>query len=500
MPNRFFDPQSLSCKTLRTVSFAAILTLLSSSAEAGFKPVGFQWVAPQEATAPVVSPAPAAPGAMPAPMLAPAPTNGNGPEIISPIVIEGAPTSPPAPANGMPGNMPPASQPSMQPLPPASDLGIPSSASQMSAAPSAPVPPPPAMPGEMNAITTPNPPPDMSAANAAGNAAPAIPPSPVLMGGDIGQPSSAPEPVASPPATELTSAPPPLPMPPQPMAEAMPVNTQQPTVQPPMTSAMSSPPVDSGMIVQGFANSVPLAVGLRQVLPPGYGFSIDQDVDLGTLVSFQGGKPWRETLQEMLQPANLMMREEDKMVAISRTQPVATMIPPPAVPATASSPQIASAAAPSTSNPAPLLAEPPPSSAIRTNSALMSNGPYRPKPNLAQPSVPKLPLPSPSPLISSLHVAPAPIVDTWAASRGDTLHKVLQEWSRHANVEFQWSSEYDYPLQASVSFTGTFEEAVRGLLSGFEEAHPQPVAELHSNSGAGQMVLVVQTRGNSYSD
>jgi Toxin co-regulated pilus biosynthesis protein Q len=92
------------------------------------------------------------------------------------------------------------------------------------------------------------------------------------------------------------------------------------------------------------------------------------------------------------------------------------------------------------------------------------------------------------------------MVDTWTASRGDTLHKVLEDWSHRAGAEFEWSAEYDYPLQASVSFTGTYEEAVRSLLSGFEEAHPQPVAELHANPGAGQMVLVIQARGNSYTD
>ena len=73
-------------------------------------------------------------------------------------------------------------------------------------------------------------------------------------------------------------------------------------------------------VVQGFANNVPLAVALREILPPGYGFSIDQDVDLGTLVSFQGGKSWRETLQSMLQPADLVMREQSEMVAIGRSQ------------------------------------------------------------------------------------------------------------------------------------------------------------------------------------
>ena len=88
----------------------------------------------------------------------------------------------------------------------------------------------------------------------------------------------------------------------------------------------------------------------------------------------------------------------------------------------------------------------------------------------------------------------------WEAQNGVTLHRVLEDWCRRAHVDLDWLAEYDYPLQASVRFNGTFEEAVRDLLIGFEGAHPQPVAELHSNTHAGQMVLVVQARGNTNSD
>ena len=88
------------------------------------------------------------------------------------------------------------------------------------------------------------------------------------------------------------------------------------------------------------------------------------------------------------------------------------------------------------------------------------------------------------------------VVESWDAERGDSLRKVIERWARRADVEINWMAEYDYPLQASVHFTGTFEDAVRNLLTGFETAHPQPVAELHSNTRMGQTVLVVTTRGN----
>jgi hypothetical protein len=104
---------------------------------------------------------------------------------------------------------------------------------------------------------------------------------------------------------------------------------------------------------------------------------------------------------------------------------------------------------------------------------------------------------APSVEIPSVNVNSA---EGWTAERGDTLRKVLIDWCRHAGVELQWLAEYDYPIEASAHFNGGFEDAVRNLLAGFDSARPQPIGELHTNPNAGQKVLVVQARGNSYSN
>jgi hypothetical protein len=233
-------------------------------------------------------------------------------------------------------------------------------------------------------------------------------------------------------------------------------------VQPPSGGAL--PPSAAGAsvstqeeIVHGFAKSVPLAVALRQILPAGYSFSIDQGVDMGTMVSFQGGRPWRETLRDALKPAGLVMREKGRMIGIGYEN--GEVVSPPLAKTSVYIP--ADALPPTTrmyADTRPVVVEPPASPPARS-------GP-----------------------------------GTWTAQHGDSLHKVLEEWCRRSNVEFDWLAEYDYPVEASVSFNGTFEDAVRGLLAGFESAHPQPVAELHSNPRVGQMVLVVQTRGNTNTD
>lgn len=93
-----------------------------------------------------------------------------------------------------------------------------------------------------------------------------------------------------------------------------------------------------------------------------------------------------------------------------------------------------------------------------------------------------------------------PVAQSWTAEKGRLLKDVIEDWGRKAGVDVSWQAEYDYPLQASVSFMGSFEEAVRGILVGFQEAQPQPVAYLYNSQSGGQAVLVVQARGNNYTE
>ena len=253
--------------------------------------------------------------------------------------------------------------------------------------------------------------------------------------------------------------------------EPMPMPAQRPVPAPaPMMAAQMAPtpvaaPASMDRPVQGFANNVPLSVALRQILPPDYGFSMSQDVDLSTLVSWRGGRPWRETLQAMLQTVGLTMQEQAQMINVSHLNGYQQ---PSAMPPVVSNPQPGTYA---------------PMEPVIDHTMQAPIGAMVGEPVMAQPPTPT-----------------GPIVDTWTANRGDTLRKVLEDWTHRANIELSWLAEYDYPIQASVVMTGSFEDAVRNLLTGFQEAKPQPFASLHNNPGAGQTVLVVETRGNNYSD
>jgi hypothetical protein len=85
-------------------------------------------------------------------------------------------------------------------------------------------------------------------------------------------------------------------------------------------------------------------------------------------------------------------------------------------------------------------------------------------------------------------------IRTWRGVRGDSLRTIMTDWSEDAGVEVYWASQFDYPLDSSVRFTGTFEEAVKNLLSGLRDARPRPVARLHPNLPDGPPVLVLETQ------
>ena len=68
----------------------------------------------------------------------------------------------------------------------------------------------------------------------------------------------------------------------------------------------------------GFGRDLPLALALSQVVPPEYSYAFGQNVDVGSTVSWQGGKPWNEVLNEMLAPSGMVSIIQDRQVTIVR--------------------------------------------------------------------------------------------------------------------------------------------------------------------------------------
>lgn len=255
------------------------------------------------------------------------------------------------------------------------------------------------------------------------------------------------------------------------------------------TAGSVTPQLATEPVIEGFADQVPLTVALQQILPQGYGYTLGDGVNPGQLVSWRGGRPWNVVLNDVLGQSGLSYNLNDKLVMINGMGAAPTVVAgvpgqPYAAPVPVAPPYAAPYAAPVPVAP-PVMAQQPVPVAIAP-------------PMMEVPVAVPQGLPQPEPL--QIENPPVFVPQVWEARPGQTLRQLLQEWSARAGVELNWAAEYDYPVMASLNMTGTFEEAVRVLLGGFDAARPTPRARLHYNPAAGQSVLIVEATGNHYGE
>lgn len=65
-------------------------------------------------------------------------------------------------------------------------------------------------------------------------------------------------------------------------------------------------------VVEGFGKDMPLVMVLGQIVPAKYAYSFGKGVNPGALVSWDGGKPWNEVLQSVLDPLGIGMSVENQ--------------------------------------------------------------------------------------------------------------------------------------------------------------------------------------------
>lgn len=64
--------------------------------------------------------------------------------------------------------------------------------------------------------------------------------------------------------------------------------------------------------------------------------------------------------------------------------------------------------------------------------------------------------------------APRPI---WEAQSGETLRKAITRWCQRAHYTLDWQAEsLDYPIEAPLRFSGSFEEAVKEIFHLYDKA------------------------------
>lgn len=257
------------------------------------------------------------------------------------------------------------------------------------------------------------------------------------------------------PVIDQTTA---LPLPAQ-DAKVAPAPAVEPVLAPAAAAIPSEPVVQAEAPVEGFGKDIPLAIALREIAPSKYAYSFNPRDLGGAKISWRGGKPWREVLQSALTPLNLTMVVTDNVILISQKHTPVSAV-------SQSAPAPVSAA---TEEPMPLVEAP--------KSDVVSDAVSAPAPA------------EKAPLVTG--AVDMKSVLKWEARPGTTLRKTLESWSKLASVELNWSTAYDYPIQSSFYFDGTFSDAVASLLSSYGGESQKPKGRFYPNLPEGPSVLMI---------
>lgn len=293
----------------------------------------------------------------------------------------------------------------------------------------------------------------------------------------------------------------------QPSAEDL-VRTQStpmPRVDAPVSAEEFIPPVQDNSIFSdavGFAKDVPLALALRQVVPPEYAFSFERGVNPGYRVSWNGGKPWNEVVADMVTPLGYAVRISQKKVIIgaeksaSAASSTSSYAPPALIePAAGTEEEIIDEL------PAELAIVDSPSKPANTDIVISSKD--APLPSVAnverKREIKRVNIIDPgtaadikaaatnaapirvaslktsteknssgSSLLSSLaeelYQEKPEKATFWTAEQGASLKDTLIKWSEAANTDLVWNATYDFQLPADFEAQGSFEKAVDLLL------------------------------------
>ncbi len=88
-------------------------------------------------------------------------------------------------------------------------------------------------------------------------------------------------------------------------------------------------------------------------------------------------------------------------------------------------------------------------------------------------------------------------VSSWQAAQGQSLHDTLSAWCGQSGVNLIWQTSQDFTLPQALDTKGTFTDAVRDLLTSYNNSKPRPVGQLHPNLPKGPPVLVIQNEAGA---
>lgn len=94
-----------------------------------------------------------------------------------------------------------------------------------------------------------------------------------------------------------------------------PTDAQQVEAQEPERTNAATPRFKTA---EGFGRDVPLAVAVKQIVPPGVAVQYGAGVNKAAIVTWNGGRPWNRALASAVRPLGLRMTTGATTVTISR--------------------------------------------------------------------------------------------------------------------------------------------------------------------------------------
>ncbi|MBK7362330.1 MAG: TcpQ domain-containing protein [Micavibrio sp.] len=269
-------------------------------------------------------------------------------------------------------------------------------------------------------------------------------------------------------------------------------------------------------VLEGFGSDMPLALALQQIVPADYATSFESGVNVGQIVSWDGGKPWDQVVNEMLAPLQLQAVIVNKTVHVRSPGGWRQGDASPAAdknnlrranikdPGEQSEQQDANALSDIATASAALKKFHP------LKIALLKAEPAAPAETEALPTPEQLNAETPDaapattpeaqqdvqqnaqkPALPLLAAAPAPEsektpANPWEAKAGESLRDILTRWSEKAGVELVWMASYDYKIRQDVALKDDFTGAVESVIAtGLDaEASGTPELQIMQKPGA----------------
>jgi hypothetical protein len=94
----------------------------------------------------------------------------------------------------------------------------------------------------------------------------------------------------------------------------------------------------------------------------------------------------------------------------------------------------------------------------------------------------------------AIQTAALPQLDNWEISRADiTISRALRRWGQRAGYQVVWSSPKDFPILATATFTGDFQDAIRGVVESLAQSESPVMAVYYLNN----VVQIVRYSGQA---